>query len=367
VSGRANDGGLRIGEMERDGLIAHGAANMLTESMMERSDKYHMAICNKTGLIAVYNPDKNLFLSPMADGPLKFVGSLAENTMAVENVSRHGRDFSVVRVPYSLKLLIQELQCANVVMRIITDDNIDQIENMAFSKNINILLDKSGEIDAKEFTQAIQQKERKIAKLPVHADEPESPEFNPNTPESPVFNPNTPEFNPNTPDQNTQESPEYAENPSPQYPSPEYAPEDYKLGQYVALRKGGGEAWSIRNVGDEFLTIEQASGDVKVVDRNEIQPYEEYQAPALAPSPTPFMPQMPPSVNIVLVNGNNNDLKEEGKKKEEPILQKEPEKEPEKQPEKQQEPEKPKEEEKTEGGSGSGFFDFTNFIIKKQP
>ena len=38
VQGRANDGGLRVGEMERDGLIAHGITNFLNESMLIRGD-----------------------------------------------------------------------------------------------------------------------------------------------------------------------------------------------------------------------------------------------------------------------------------------------------------------------------------------
>ena len=41
--------------------------------MLERGDKYYMAICNKSGCVAIYNESKNIFISPMVDGPIKFV------------------------------------------------------------------------------------------------------------------------------------------------------------------------------------------------------------------------------------------------------------------------------------------------------
>ena len=144
VQGRANDGGLRIGEMERDGVIAHGATRFLQESMLVRGDNYYMAICNKTGMTAIYNPDSDVFMSPMADGPIQFNDALTDNPKLV-NITRFGRSFSVVQIPYSLKLLIQELQTMNCVMRVITEDNIDQIESMSFSDNYKIL---SGQKDA---------------------------------------------------------------------------------------------------------------------------------------------------------------------------------------------------------------------------
>lgn len=139
VQGRANDGGLRIGEMERDGIIAHGISKFLQESMLVRGDEYLMAVCNKTGTIAIYNSDLDLFLSPMADGPIKFEGTLG-NEMNIMNVSKYGRSFSLVRIPYALKLLMQELLTMNISMRIITEDNIDQVTNMNYSNNINKLL-----------------------------------------------------------------------------------------------------------------------------------------------------------------------------------------------------------------------------------
>jgi DNA-directed RNA polymerase II subunit RPB2 len=140
VQGRANDGGLRIGEMERDGVLAHGMSYFLNESFMVRGEKedYYIAVCNKSGSIAIYNESKNLFLSPAADGPIKF-NMNPDGSQSIINLSRFGRSFSILKVPYSFKLLMQELQVMNVQMRIITEDNVDQLMNMSFSDNINKL------------------------------------------------------------------------------------------------------------------------------------------------------------------------------------------------------------------------------------
>jgi DNA-directed RNA polymerase II subunit RPB2 len=135
VGGRANDGGLRIGEMERDGLIAHGIPKFIQDSMMTRGDDYYMAVCNNTGTIAIYNESKDLFISPFADGPIKFNKSL-EGNMNVEQKTKYSRNFSIVRVPYSFKLLMQELQTMNIQMRIITEDNIELLDPLTYNNNI---------------------------------------------------------------------------------------------------------------------------------------------------------------------------------------------------------------------------------------
>ena len=145
VQGRSNDGGLRIGEMEKDAVIAHGASKFLNDSFMKRSDEYYMAICNISGCVAVYNSSLNLFLSPFVDGPLIFHEGLDNKQLHLENISRFGRNFSILRIPYSLKLLIQELLVMNIQMRFITEDNIDQFVTMSYSNNINKLLHKRNE------------------------------------------------------------------------------------------------------------------------------------------------------------------------------------------------------------------------------
>jgi len=202
VAGRANDGGLRIGEMERDGVISHGATEFLRESMMERADKYYMAICNTTGMIAVYNPDKNLFMSPLVDGPIQFSGSVNEQESNIEHITKFGRSFSIVCVPYSFKLLMQELQSINVHMRIITEDNIDQIENLSFSKNIQKLTH-TEHLDTKETIDQVQRDIRVLLRESnngkfVIEDAEEPPAFQPQTPDMPP--PESPSYHPITPD-----------------------------------------------------------------------------------------------------------------------------------------------------------------------
>ena len=359
VSGRANDGGLRIGEMERDGLVSHGAVNMLTESMMERSDKYFMAVCNKTGLIAVYNPDKNLFMSPMADGPLQFSGSLAENNMAVERVTKHGRDFSIVRVPYALKLLIQELQTINVVMRIITDDNIEQISNMSFSKHV--VLDKTmkeyvAELDhkimrsKKDVVGPFTEPESSPAGSPPYAPAdspgyipgwpgyiPGSPGYIPGSPGyipgSPPYAPGSPGYIPGSPPY-APGSPPYAPLDSVPTDSPPYAPDSppykggslYQLGDTVHLNsyKGDNNFWTVQNIGDEFMTIEKYGGG-GTGHKEVVQPMDICHAmPTAMPNamPLPYSPEYSqnmfdqpminpyanpnPPININVVTGNDN-------------------------------------------------------------
>ena len=138
VQGRANDGGLRIGEMERDCIIAHGATKFLNESMLKRGDEYFIAVCNNTGSIAIYNEMKNIFISPFADGPIKFNTNI-EDQQNIEVVTKYGRDFSIIRVPYSFKLLMQELQVMNIQMRIITEDNIEQLTTMNYKNILQIM------------------------------------------------------------------------------------------------------------------------------------------------------------------------------------------------------------------------------------
>ena len=206
VQGRANDGGLRIGEMERDGVLAHGLSYFLNESFLVRGDEYYMAVCNKSGAIAIYNDAKNIFLSPFADGPINFHTN-PDGTMNIKNISKFGRSFSIVKIPYSFKLLIHELQTMNIQMRIITDENVDQLTSMSYSNNINKLL-KTEEKDIKNiismYAKEINNKIDNVNKFVIPNENlvlpteegPSGNNSNPNAIQSPYYNANSPESDP---------------------------------------------------------------------------------------------------------------------------------------------------------------------------
>ena len=55
AEGRSREGGLKVGEMERDALLAHGISKFVRERMMELSDKFEIYICGDCGTLANVN------------------------------------------------------------------------------------------------------------------------------------------------------------------------------------------------------------------------------------------------------------------------------------------------------------------------
>ena len=101
AEGRSRDGGLRFGEMERDCMVSHGASRFTKGRMYDESDKYQVYACKKCGMIASYNDEIHIHKCRTCD---------------------NRTDFAYVEIPYSCKLLFQELQTMNIVPRIITEN-----------------------------------------------------------------------------------------------------------------------------------------------------------------------------------------------------------------------------------------------------
>jgi DNA-directed RNA polymerase subunit B len=90
VEGRAKGGALRLGEMEQQAIVAHGASLLLKERY--DSDKTTVHICDKCGSIGVKNHIKNKVVCPVCGGS----------------------DSQPVEISYAFKLLLEELQSMHI-------------------------------------------------------------------------------------------------------------------------------------------------------------------------------------------------------------------------------------------------------------
>ena len=125
TGGRGAQGGLRIGEMERDAILGHGIADFLRESLMKRADGYQTVVCNGCGTIPIYNEGEKLYICPMCDGPVQYIGESANTLDILPATKRSVVSFSRVEIPYAFKLLDQELNAyLNMGMRVLTDKGV---------------------------------------------------------------------------------------------------------------------------------------------------------------------------------------------------------------------------------------------------
>ena len=115
LAGKAHDGGLRIGEMEKDVFCAHGSVNALMEKMKDHADRFSLFVCRKCGRFATavrYN----------ATGELERYKCKKCGDMA---------DIAEIKSGYANKMLLQEVQSCNVGMRMqLRPHQYSQIEDV---------------------------------------------------------------------------------------------------------------------------------------------------------------------------------------------------------------------------------------------
>lgn len=110
--GRMREGGLRMGEMERDVVIAHGMAKFLKERLMDCSDPYTTYVCGKCGLFA--RREESRYNKPSPSPTDIWYCPPCENY----------NDVHKIMIPYAFKLMVQELLSMCIAPRIRVQKNI---------------------------------------------------------------------------------------------------------------------------------------------------------------------------------------------------------------------------------------------------
>jgi DNA-directed RNA polymerase II subunit RPB2 len=103
AEGRARDGGLRFGEMERDCVIGHGMSEFTKERLMECSDAFLCYSCKECGLLAIANEKEGIWAC-------KGCGNTT--------------NFAHIQIPYASKLLMQELETMCIGSRLLTNQTL---------------------------------------------------------------------------------------------------------------------------------------------------------------------------------------------------------------------------------------------------
>ena len=155
TGGRGNEGGLRIGEMERDALFGHGITGFIQESYMKRSDETDFIVCNGCGTVPIYNEEEHLYFCTLCDGPAFYAGSKADDLALVPPNKRSSVTFSKVKMPYATYLLGQELSTyLNMGTRYLTAANVERLRQPTIESLLNKDLLKQEKVPLKPYTQA---------------------------------------------------------------------------------------------------------------------------------------------------------------------------------------------------------------------